>query len=268
MSSGRSRPATNVACGVASARAGSSGWGSTRSCAYRRLWVRRLLSPVVSALLATTLGARGASTCRASSGGAQAAAPRAVQQSSATPRITRSLVADRGPGVVRIVGGDGLRVLRGLVAEVLLVDDALRTHDEAHDAARSVLRRVREQREAARHLTVLQIAAGAAGRVGALRGEATVEVALRAERGVIGRELRRRRFCGGRFLFLGRSARDRRAEQEETRSPAVTSRPGIGPPCRRAGSDRNVDEDARRMQDWRTAPGVPDFPASPPYVDG
>src|SRR6185503_4226379 len=92
--------------------------------------------------------------------------------------IAPSLISlpDRRPRVVWIVRRSRLRELLGLVAEVLLIDDALGTNDEGHDTARPVLRRVREEREAAGHLAVLEIAAGAAGGMGALRGQVSIEV--------------------------------------------------------------------------------------------
>src|SRR5262249_60794744 len=65
-----------------------------------------------------------------------------------------------------------------LLAQVLLEDDALRPHDEGHDAAHTVLGGIGDEREAAGHLAVLHVAASAAGRGRSLRRQDAVVVAV------------------------------------------------------------------------------------------
>src|SRR6185369_2697865 len=98
-----------------------------------------------------------------------------------------SSIRARGhPRRVWVVRRHGLRDVGGLVTEVLLVDDALRPDDERHHAARAVLRRIRDEREAARHLAVLEVALGAAGRVRALLRQDPEDVAVVGLRAGVG----------------------------------------------------------------------------------
>src|SRR5690349_20444871 len=75
---------------------------------------------------------------------------------------------DLGPARIRVVLGhlrdDGV----GLVAEVLLVDDALLVDDEGHHAGHRPLRRPGDEREAGYHVAIDDVLVVTAWRVRAL----------------------------------------------------------------------------------------------------
>src|SRR4029453_19141290 len=112
--------------------------------------------------------------------------------------------ARRRPRGVGVVGRDRLRGLRGLRPEILLEYDALRVDLEGHDTALAVLGGPRDQRESAGHLAVLEVAACATRRAGALPrqdAEKVSVVRLRA-RGLL-----------GDLVALGSGRREERTER-------------------------------------------------------
>src|SRR5687767_10649001 len=76
-------------------------------------------------------------------------------------RLRRSY---HGPTVVRIVLQDARSLAESLTSEILFVYDTVFVDDECHDAAGSILRRVRDKCESARHIAVNDVTCLAARR--------------------------------------------------------------------------------------------------------
>src|SRR4051812_46728997 len=87
------------------------------------------------------------------------------------PWSRRPLLLDRVPRRVGIERGHRARRRGRLGTEILLPHDAAAVDDERHDAGRIVLRRPRDEREAARHLAADDERLRAARRVRALLRE-------------------------------------------------------------------------------------------------
>src|SRR5262245_49111236 len=104
--------------------------------------------------------------------------PGSLQTGAGAPGRCRWCIPCRRPRVVGVVLRHRLPELLRFLAAVLLEDDPLRPDDERHDAALAVLRGIRDQREAAGHLSVLDVALRAAGSRGALGRQNAVEVAV------------------------------------------------------------------------------------------
>src|SRR5215510_1754165 len=70
------------------------------------------------------------------------------------------------PCPVRIKRLDRACRLRGVEAEILLIDDTVVAHDEGHDSRDAVLGRERNERESPNHVTPDDEIVGAPGRIG------------------------------------------------------------------------------------------------------
>src|SRR5262245_43658171 len=68
--------------------------------------------------------------------------------------------------------------LRGVDAEILLIHDAVVAHDEGHDSRDAVLGRERNERESPNHVAPDDEIVGAAGRIGTLREQQAIEIAV------------------------------------------------------------------------------------------
>src|SRR5262245_27230662 len=83
-----------------------------------------------------------------------------------------------GPGRIRVVSLDRVDRLRRLGSEVFLIHDAILVHDERHDARGAVQGRVCDECEPADHVALDDEIVRAARRVGTLREEDAIEVAV------------------------------------------------------------------------------------------